>query len=72
MFALIGLTLTFGAGIEINAIQIGISYDLGLANISIYNDNGHKVNNRVLKFSVACWIPVSVTRMFFCDTLKSK
>ncbi|MCK5368781.1 MAG: PorT family protein [Cyclobacteriaceae bacterium] len=44
--------LTFGGGVEINAIQIGISYDLGLANIDTYTDNGFTTKNRVLKFSV--------------------
>jgi hypothetical protein len=44
--------LTFGGGIEIKAIIFGISYDLGLYNISPYTDYGTKVRNRVLKFSV--------------------
>ena len=44
--------LTAGAGIELNYIQIGINYGLGLANISIYNDDGSKFNNRVLGISV--------------------
>ena len=46
------LGLTFGGGVEINAIQIGISYDLGLSNISAYQDYGATSKNRVLKFSV--------------------
>lgn len=44
--------LTFGAGAEINVIQIGASYDFGLMNTSPYTENGYKTNNRVLKFSV--------------------
>ncbi len=44
--------LTFGGGVEINSIMIGISYDLGLSNISPSQDNGTKIKNRVLKFSV--------------------
>lgn len=45
--------LTFGGGVEINSIYvIGISYDLGLANISSYQDDGVVTKNRVLKFSV--------------------
>lgn len=44
--------LTMGAGVEINSIQIGLSYALGLANISPYTDGGSKINNRVLGLSV--------------------
>ena len=44
--------LTMGAGVEINSIQIGLSYNFGLANISPYTEGGTKVNNRVLGLSV--------------------
>lgn len=44
--------LTVGAGMEISSIQIGLSYDLGLANISTITDNGLKIKNRVLGLSV--------------------
>ena len=44
--------LTAGAGIEISNIQIGLSYNLGLANISTITDNGLKLKNRVLGLSV--------------------
>lgn len=44
--------LTIGAGVEINFFQIGLSFDLGLANISPYTDGGAKINNRVLRLSV--------------------
>ena len=44
--------LTFGAGVEIKSIMLGISYDLGLANISSYQDNGATRKNKVLKFSI--------------------
>ncbi len=44
--------LTFGAGVEFSAFQLGVSYDLGLANISAYSDNGNTIKNNVLKFSV--------------------
>lgn len=44
--------LTIGAGVELNSIQIGLSYDLGLANISTYTDGGAKTSNRVLALSV--------------------
>ena len=44
--------LTMGAGVEISSIQIGLSYGLGLANISPYTDGGSKISNRVLGISV--------------------
>ena len=44
--------LTFGGGVEINSIIIGVSYDLGLSNISANQDNGTTIKNKVLKFSV--------------------
>jgi outer membrane protein W len=44
--------LTFGGGVEFNSITIGISYDLGLSNISTYQDYGTTSKNRVLRFSV--------------------
>lgn len=44
--------LTFGGGIEINSILAGISYDLGLYNISANQNNGKINKNRILKFSV--------------------
>jgi len=46
------LGLTVGAGVEVKSIQIGISYGLGLANISSYSKEGQKINNRVLGISV--------------------
>lgn len=46
------LGLTFGAGIELNSsLFLGISYDLGMSNISAYQDYGTTMKNRVLKFS---------------------
>lgn len=44
--------LTAGAGVAINNIQLGLSYGLGLANISPTKDGGTKINNRVLGISV--------------------
>jgi hypothetical protein len=44
--------LTMGAGVEINSIQIGLTYNMGLANISPYTEDGFKINNRVLGLSV--------------------
>jgi hypothetical protein len=43
---------TFGAGVEINMIQLGISYDLGLSNTSAVTDDGYSSKNRILRFSV--------------------
>ena len=43
---------TFGAGMEIENIIVGIYYDLGVANISTYQDQGTNVKNRVLRFSI--------------------
>jgi len=44
--------LVVGAGVEINVIQIGVFYNLGIANISSYNDDGTKAANRVLGISL--------------------
>ncbi len=44
--------LTMEAGVEISSIQIGLSYGLGLANISPITDYGTKIKNRVLGISV--------------------
>ena len=43
--------LTAGVGIEISSIQIGLSYNLGLANISARTDSGLKIKNRVFGIS---------------------
>jgi len=44
--------LSAGAGIEMKSIVIGLSYNLGLANISSDTSNGMKGSNRVLELSV--------------------
>lgn len=44
--------LSVGVGVEINSIQIGLSYSLGLANISANTDGGSTTNNRVLGISI--------------------
>ncbi len=44
--------LSIGGGIEIKGLQVGVSYGLGLANISPYSDDGYKSQNRVLAISV--------------------
>jgi outer membrane protein W len=44
--------MIIGAGAEIKAIQIGLSYGLGLANISSDFSDGMMIKNRVLEISV--------------------
>lgn len=44
--------LMMGAGIEIDKFQLGVGYDLGLANIDPAGDSDNFVKNRVLKISV--------------------
>lgn len=43
--------LLAGGGVQFNAIQIGVAYGFGLANISPYNDGGYRENNRVLSLT---------------------
>ncbi len=43
---------TFGAGVEFNMIQVGLSYDLGLSNVSAVTIDDYSSKNRVLRFSV--------------------
>ncbi len=45
--------LTAGAGVQINIIRIYFHYDLGLANLSPYTENGYTINNRNIGISVA-------------------
>jgi hypothetical protein len=44
--------LHFGAGVGIKAFEVGLSYDLGLANIATYTDGGNKEMNRVLALNL--------------------
>jgi hypothetical protein len=44
--------LGFGAGVEINSFFAGLSYDLGLVNISPDKEDGFKAKNRVLRITV--------------------
>jgi hypothetical protein len=44
--------LNVGAGIAINAIEVGLFYDYGLANISAETDGGFMAKNRVLGLTV--------------------
>ena len=43
---------TFGGGVMYDQILLEITYDLGVANISSYTDDGMKLANRVLRFSL--------------------
>ncbi|MDD4373672.1 MAG: porin family protein [Bacteroidales bacterium] len=45
--------LTIGAGLALNAIEVGLSYNLGLANVASTSDGGFKSNHRVIGVSVA-------------------
>lgn len=45
--------VTVGAGVQVDAFAFGLSYGLGLANISPYSDGGFREKNRVLGISVA-------------------
>ncbi|WP_375579883.1 porin family protein [Marivirga tractuosa] len=47
------LGLLFGAGVEIEGIELGLNYNLGLANILPSNANGSKFSNRVFAISAA-------------------
>lgn len=42
----------FGAGAEFGAFMAGVSYQLGLANVSSYTDGGATMKNKVLGISV--------------------
>ena len=44
--------LTVGAGVEISSFEVGVSYGLGLMNISPYTEDGTKMANRVFAVSV--------------------
>nr|NQU93561.1 PorT family protein [Bacteroidota bacterium] len=52
---LLDFGLRVGGGVEVNAIQIGIYYGLGLANISHDSDGGYKMTNKVLGFTLGYW-----------------
>lgn len=43
--------LSFGGGVLVGPLKVGVSFDFGLANISNYEDD--KIGNRVLKFTAA-------------------
>ncbi len=44
--------LTFGGGVALNNLTLGLSYDLGLANVWPTDDNGAKESHRILKLSL--------------------
>jgi hypothetical protein len=44
--------VSIGAGIELNRVTIGATYNLGLANLAVDTSNGYKDNNRVLQISL--------------------
>jgi len=52
-FKRLDMGIKFGAGVERNACQFGIYYELGLVNISSYTDFDTRIKNRVLQFSFA-------------------
>ena len=45
--------VTMGGGVEIRSFQIGVFYNLGLANISNYTEGGYMFANRVLAITAA-------------------
>lgn len=47
------LGLNIGAGVGINAFEVGLNYGLGLANLSPSTENGFKMNNKVFSITVA-------------------
>lgn len=51
-FKTLDFGLTVGAGLQIDAIQVGFSYGLGLANISNFSEDSYRENNRVFGVSV--------------------
>lgn len=51
-FKRLDMGAVFGVGVEINSLILGVTYNLGLMNISPYQDNGSTLRNNVLQFSV--------------------
>lgn len=45
--------LSIGAGAAFGAFEVGLNYDLGLANLSPYTENGYKANSRVFSITAA-------------------
>ncbi len=42
----------FGVGVDMDGLQVGLFYALGLANISVSSGNGETIRNRALGFSI--------------------
>lgn len=51
-FKRMDMGLDIGAGVKIKAVQIGLTYSLGLVDINSYSGNGSSMKNRVLSISV--------------------
>jgi len=47
------LGLNIGAGVGINAFEVGLNYGLGLANLSPGTENGYRIKNKVFSITVA-------------------
>jgi hypothetical protein len=45
--------VALGLGLEFNALQVGVSYGLGLANLAVDTSGGTKVKNKVFSVTVA-------------------
>lgn len=45
--------LTAGVGVEMRPVRLGVSYDWGLANIVPVQDDDAKINNQVIRISLA-------------------
>jgi hypothetical protein len=43
---------TFGAGVKVQSFKIGVSYNLGLANLSPASESGSKINSSALEISI--------------------
>lgn len=44
--------ITVGAGLIFKSLQVGLSYDLGMANVSAYTDYGTTASHRVFRLTV--------------------
>jgi len=47
--------LSFGTGVEINAIHFELKYNLGLTDVSPSADDSSKLHHRALALSIGCW-----------------
>lgn len=44
--------LILGAGVGVNSVEVGLTYGLGLANISPDTEDGFRISNRVIAVSI--------------------